>query len=202
MFAQTIRARVSDPGSVEPVVNRWMTELAPGATGWLGSTSGVTESGELFVLVRFDSEESARSNSDRPEQGAWWAEMEALLDGEAQFRDSNDVEVESVGDLDSAGFVQVILAKSTDLDRSKELMNSDLDQRAAARPDILGSVGVGQPDGEFTYVVYFTSEAAARAGEQQEMPPEVQAAMQELMSLGERPPEYLDLKQPRLDSPA
>jgi hypothetical protein len=202
MFAQIIRAKVSDPELVEPVVDRWMTELAPGATGWLGSTSGVTDDGDLFVLVRFDSEESARSNSDRPEQGAWWAELEALLDGEAQFRDSTDVEIESVGDLDSAGFVQVILAKSRDLDRSKALMNSDLNQRAQARPDILGSVGVGQPDGEFAYVIYFTSEADARLGEQKEVPPEVQAAMQEMMALGERPPEYLDLKRPRLDSPS
>lgn len=202
MFAQTIRGRVSDSAGIATVMDRWTTELAPGATGWLGSTCGVTDDGELFVLARFDSEESARANSDRPEQGAWWADVEALFDGPVQFRDSTDVQVDTVGDLDSAGFVQVILARSRDLPRSKALMARDLDQRAAARPDILGSVGIGQPDGEFTYVIYFTSESDARVGEKQEMPPAVQATMQELMSLGEGPPRYLDLRRPRMDSPA
>ena len=107
MFAQIIRGKVSDPNAVRPVVDRWMKELGPIAKGWLGSTSGITDDNEVFVLVRFESEEAARANSDKPEQGAWWAEMEKVFDGEATFRDSNDVEIEAVGDLDSAGFVQV-----------------------------------------------------------------------------------------------
>ena len=91
-----------------------MTELGPTAKGWLGSTGGVTDRKELFVLVRFESEEAARANSDRPEQGAWWAELEPLLDGEAAFQDSNEVYVDIRGDLDSAGFVQVMQGQVTD----------------------------------------------------------------------------------------
>ena len=98
MFAQIIRGKVSDPDAVRPVVDRWMNELGPTATGWLGSTSGATDDGQLFVLVRFESEEAARANSDKPEQGAWWAEMEKLFDGEATFQDSNDVQVDTSGD--------------------------------------------------------------------------------------------------------
>ena len=47
MFAQIIRGKVSDPDAVRPVVERWMKELGPNATGWLGSTSGVTEDGRF-----------------------------------------------------------------------------------------------------------------------------------------------------------
>ena len=56
MFAQIIRGKVSDPTAVRPVVDRWMTELGPTAKGWLGSTSGVTDDNEVFVLVRFESD--------------------------------------------------------------------------------------------------------------------------------------------------
>ena len=109
MFAQIIRGKVTDPWAVRPVVDRWMKELGPTATGWLGSTSGVTDDNEVFVLARFESEEAARANSDKPEQGEWWAEMEKLFDGEPRFQDSTNVLVEATGDLDSAKFVHVTL---------------------------------------------------------------------------------------------
>src|SRR6478735_10243916 len=98
MFVQTIRGKVTDPDAVRPVVDRWMKDLGPTAKGWLGSTSGITDDGQLFVLARFESEDAARANSDRPEQGEWWAEMEKLFDGEATFQDSNNVKVETPSD--------------------------------------------------------------------------------------------------------
>src|SRR5664279_6444667 len=122
VFAQIIRGKVSDPNAVRPVVDRWMTELGPTAKGWLGSTSGITDDNEVFVLVRFETEEAARANSERPEQGAWWAEMEKLFDGEPRFQDSNDVQVDTSGDPDAAGFVQVMTGQVTDPDRAKQLM--------------------------------------------------------------------------------
>jgi len=117
VFAQIIRVKVTDPSAVRPVVDRWMKELGPTAKGWLGSTSGITDDNELFVLVRFESEEAVRANSDKPEQGAWWAEMEKLFDGEPTFRDSNNVIVPSAGAPDTAGFVQVMEGQSSDPDR-------------------------------------------------------------------------------------
>ena len=200
MFAQIIRGKVSDPGAVRPVVDRWMTELGPHATGWLGSTSGVTEDGQLFVLVRFESEEAARANSDKPEQGKWWAEMEKLFDGEAAFQDSNDVQVDTSGDPDAAGFVQVMSGQVTDPERVKQLMADQPDMRAL-RPDILGSVTVSHDEGRWTMVIYFKSEAEAREGEAKEMPPEARKAMEEMQSLSVGQPEFLDLKAPWLDSP-
>ena len=200
MFAQIIRAKVSDPDAVRLVVDRWMKELGPNATGWLGSTGGVTEDGQLFVLVRFESEEAARANSDKPEQGKWWAEMEKLFDGEAAFQDSNDVQVDTSGDPDAAGFVQVMSGQVTDPERVKQLMADQPDMRAL-RPDILGSVTVNHDEGKWTMVIYFKSEAEAREGEAKEMPPEALKAMEEMQSLSVGQPEFLDLKAPWLDSP-
>ena len=200
MFAQIIRGKVSDPRAVRPVVDRWMTELGPTARGWLGSTSGITDDNEVFVLVRFETEEAARANSERPEQGAWWAEMEKLFDGEPRFQDSNDVQVDTSGDPDAAGFVQVMTGQVTDPDRAKQLMAEQPDMRTL-RPDILGSVSVGHEDGKWSMVIYFTSEAEAREGEAKDMPPEALKAMEEMQSLSVGQPEFLDLKTPWLDSP-
>ncbi len=111
MFAQIIRGKTFDPWAVRPLVDRWLKELAPGATGWLGTTSGVADDNQLFVLVRFESEEDARANSDRPEQGEWRAEIETLFDGAPTFRDGSEVFVETRGDLGSAGFVQVRMGR-------------------------------------------------------------------------------------------
>ena len=200
MFAQIIRGKVSDPSAVRPVVDRWMTEMGPTAKGWLGSTSGVTDDNEVFVLVRFESEEAARANSDRPEQGVWWAEMEKVFDGQPTFQDSNDVQVDTSGDPDAAGFVQVMTGQVTDPDRAKQLMAAQPDMRTL-RPDILGSVSVGHEDGKWTMVIYFTSEAEAREGEAKQMPPEALKAMEEMQALSVGQPEFLDLKTPWLDSP-
>ena len=201
MFAQIIRGKVTDPSAVRPVVDRWMKELGPTAKGWLGSTSGITDDNELFVLVRFESEEAARANNDKPEQGAWWAEMEKVFDGEPTFRDSNNVIVPSAGAPDTAGFVQVMSGQSSDPDRSAQLMDSSRDARVAHRPDILGSITVVHGEGKFTMVIYFESEEAARKGESKPLPAELQAQMQEMMSLSVGQPEFLDLKAPWLDSP-
>jgi hypothetical protein len=200
MFAQIIRGKVSDPVAVRPVVDRWMTELGPTAKGWLGSTSGITDDGQLFIMVRFESEEAARANSERPEQDQFWSETSKLFDGEPTFQDSNDVQVDTSGDPDAAGFVQVMTGQVTDPDRSKQLMAQMPDMRAL-RPDILGSVSVGHEDGKWTMVIYFSSEAEAREGEKKEIPPEMAATMEEMQSLSVGQPEFLDLKTPWLDSP-
>ena len=200
MFAQTIRGKVSNPGAVRPVVDRWMTEQGPTVRGWLGSTSGITADNELFVLVRFESEEAAKANSDRPEQGQWWAEMEKLLDGEATFQDSNNVTLDTSGDPDAAGFVQVMVGQVSDPERAQQLMARQPDMREL-RPDILGSVTVNHDDGKWTMVIYFTSEAEAREGESKQMPPEAAEIMEQLMALSVGQPEFLDLKDPWLDSP-
>ena len=201
MFVQVIQGQVTDAGEVRAAMDRWLQDLAPGASGWLGSTAGVTEDGTSIAVVRFESEEAARRNSDRPEQGQWWAEMSKLFSGDVSFRDSTDVDVDVHGNPDDAGFVQVIQGRSSDPERARELMNDDSGKWAEWRPDIIGSLGVAHDGGGYTMVLYFTSEEAAREGETKEPPAELTAAMEEMDALSVGVPEYFDLRQPWLDSP-
>jgi hypothetical protein len=202
MFVQVIQGQVADPERVRAALDHWAQEVAPGAVGWLGSTAGVTDDGRFIALARFESEEAARANSDRPEQDRWWRETARLFRSEPTFRDSSDVTLDLVGDPDAAGFVQVIQGRGSDPDRARELMAQDSTAWADFRPDILGSVAVGHEGGAYTMAAYFTSEEAAREGERKEPPPELKAQMEEMGALSIGEPEFYDLKQPWLYSPS
>jgi hypothetical protein len=201
MFVQVIRGRVADPEHVHAAMERWMRELAPGASGWLGSTAGVTEDGRFVALARFESADAARRNSDRPEQGAWWSDVSKALTGDVTFDDSEDVATEIIGDPDSAGFVQVMRGRATDPRRAREIMDATSGQVRSFRPEILGSLNVQQDTGDFTTAIYFSSEQEAREGERKEPPPELRAQIDELNSLAAGEIEFLDLKNPWLYSP-
>jgi len=200
MFVQVIQGRTSQPQALVDQLDRWQADLSQGAIGWLGSTGGVTEDGRVILVARFESEEQAMANGARPEQDAWWAETAKLFDGEATFRNSTEVDVDMQGDLDQAGFVQVMQGRGSDPERAKELMAQDADKWAAFRPDLLGSVAIGHDEGAYTMVMYFTSEAEAREGEAKELPPELAAQMEEMNKLNLEEPEFFDLKQPKLNS--
>src|SRR5689334_17501448 len=73
-FVQVIQGRVTDAAALQHQIETWAAELSPGASGWLGSTGGATDDGRFIAVVRFESEEAARRNSERPEQDAWWAQ--------------------------------------------------------------------------------------------------------------------------------
>ena len=201
MFAQVIQGKVSDPMAMKAAGDRWMNDLGPSAAGWLGSTGGTTEDGRFIMVARFESEEAARRNSERPEQSQWWAETEKLFDGGATFQDSTDVTLDLQGDPNQAGFVQIMQGRGTDPERAKQLMAQDSDKWAAVRPDVIGSVAVGHDGGAYTMVMYFTSEADAREGERKEVPPELQANMEEMNKLSIGEPEFFDLRQPIILSP-
>ncbi len=202
MFAQVIQGRTSDAKAFRSAMDKWMRDLAPGAEGWLGSTGGVTDDGRVIAVVRFESADAAARNSDRPEQTQWWEATRGGFDGDVTFADSEDVTVDLQGDPDAAGFVQIMRGRATDPARGKELMEqmNGLDL-AGLRPDILGSLSIGHDGGEWTQVIYFTSEAEAREGERREMPPEAQALMAQMIAVSAGPPEFFDLKEPQLHSP-
>lgn len=201
MFVQVIRGRVSDAAQVREALDLWTEQLAAGAQGWLGSTAGVTEDGQFVALARFDSEQAARRNSDRPEQHQWWMETAKLFTGEVTFADSSDVSVDLPGNPDTAGFVQIMQGRGSDPDRAKELMAENPDEWAAFRPDVVGSLVVGHDGGGYTMVMYFSSEEAAREGERKEPPPKLRAQMEEMNQLSIGEPEFLDLRQPWLYAP-
>jgi hypothetical protein len=201
MFAQVIQGRTSDADGVRAALDRWLQDVRPGSVGWLGTTVGITDDGTVIAVARFESAEAASRNAQRPEQGRWWEETSRLFDGDVSFRDSEDVTVDLQGDPDQAGFVQVMQGRVTDVDRVKEVMAKiPSDAMAAFRPDVLGSVMIGHPDGEWTQVLYFTSEAEAREGERKEPPAEFQVAMEDMGKLSVGETTFLDLRQPLLRS--
>jgi hypothetical protein len=203
MLAQVFQGRTSDAEALLAAFDRWRRELLPGATGFLGSTQGVTDDGRFVAVARFESAEAAARNAQRPEQARWWEETQRLFDGEVTFRDSEEVDLDLVGDPDRAGFVQVMQGQVTDPPRARELM-AQLPQEAMKdfRPDILGTVFITHDEGRWTQVIYFTSEEEARAGERKEPPAEWRSVMEELMKLGTGEPDYLDLRRPVLLSPS
>jgi hypothetical protein len=201
MFVQVIQGQVSNREQLRAGMDRWAQELAPDAIGWLGSTAGVTEDGRFVALARFESEEAARRNSDRPEQDSWWAETSKLFTGEATFRDSHSVVVDVTGNPDQAGFVQVIQGRGSDPARAQELMGQNSAEWAAFRPEIIGSMGVEHDGGAYTAAFYFTTETEAREGEHKEPPPQLKAQMDEMNALNIGEPEFFDLTQPWLYSP-
>jgi hypothetical protein len=201
MFVQVIKGQVSDAAAMRAQMEKWVAELAPGADGWLGSTGGVTDDGTFIALARFESEDAAQRNSERPEQGAWFEETAKLFDGEPEFHNSTHVDVDTPGDPDKAGFVQVMQGRTTDPERGRELMNNDDIDFGSYRPDIIGSLSVEHDGDQWTMALYFTSEEEAREGEQKPPPPEMEAMMKEMEAISVGEPTYLDLKDPWLHSP-
>jgi len=201
MFVQVVEGHVADASQMQAALDRWNAELAPGAEGWLGSTAGVAADGKFLLLARFESEDAARRNSDRVEQGQWWSVTSKLFTDEPVFHNSSEVDVDLQGDPNEAGFVQVIRGRTSDPGRARELMSDDSPQWAEFRPDIIGSLGVGHEEGRYTMALYFTSEAEAREGERKETPEELKPVMEEMGSLEVGEPQFVDLKTPWMYSP-
>lgn len=199
MFVQLIQANVDDVDAVRAQLERWVSDLAPDADGWLGTTAGVTADGRLVALARFESEAAADKNSSRPEQGEWWSALEPHL-GSPTFRNSTHADAWTQGDPDRAGFVQVMTGTVTDLDRARKIMIGVAPVAQSSRSDILGQLLCGFPGGEWAMAIYFSSEEAARRGEQQDPPAELAEAMSELDSLSSGETAYADLTSPWLHS--
>lgn len=197
MFVQFIRAQVGDEAAVRRTMERWEQELRPGADGFLGSTMGITTAGEMVAVARFASEEQARRNSDRPEQGAWWAELEKAFAGPASFLESADVDVSMGGGSNDAGFVQIMIGRG---DRAAAAAANSPEAEAILRrerPDVIGSLTLWTDDSRFVDVIYFSSEAdarAAEAGERSEEGRKLFEQFQQAMPVDE----FLDLPDPTL----
>ena len=52
---------------------------------------GLSGDNEFVALARFASADAAKRNSERPEQGTWWAEVASSLEGETRFSDYDNV---------------------------------------------------------------------------------------------------------------
>jgi hypothetical protein len=192
MFVQVLRGRANDKRAVLLELDRWVQELSPEAQGWLGSTGGVTDDGRFIASFRFESQEAAQRNSDRPEQTSWWNRFSRYLDT-PRFWDCTVVEVYKDGGSDKAGFVQVIMGRVIDPDRFRQEARS---MAGPGREDVIGSVAAW--DGSrFTEVVYFTSEEEARKGEGSSAQ---HVALEKIWPLTQDL-DYFDLRAPWMASP-
>lgn len=200
MFIQVIQGKASDEAGLRNTLDQWEDRLAAGAVGWLGTTAGVTDDGRFIALARFSDAEAAKANSERPEQGEWFAEVSKHFDGEPDFLDCDNVQVMLDGGSDDAGFVQVMRGRSDDVARMHSLFLSHSDDMRKARPEIIGGLMLDGGNGQYVEAIYFTSEADARNGEASEPPDEIRAEIEEAMGLmGDAT--YFDLKDPILRSP-
>jgi hypothetical protein len=193
MFIQIIQGQVQDRELLKQQTETWRTEIKPGATGFLGTTSGITEDGTGVVVVRFESKEAAMKNGDRPEQSAWWAKTEQAFAGDVTFIDCDEADLIIGGGSEKAGFVQVMHGRAVDPVKMREMgesMESDLQE---ARPDVLGGVVGWYGDRQFVQVMYFESEQAAREAEAKTADgPEMEGWEQML----DGPMTFLDLREP------
>jgi hypothetical protein len=197
MFIQVVQGKIADVDGLRGAVERWRDEIAPHSEGWLGTTGGATADGTAIAVIRFESPEAARRNSEKPEQQQWWAEASKYFAGEVTFHDCAEVFDFNGGGSDDAGFVQIIQGRTTDPARMRQMMEQGGDAMREARPDVIGGTVALHGDGGFTQVIYFTSEEAAREGERKEMPPEMAEEMASMMS----EPTFFDLTRPWLHSP-
>ncbi|HWL49962.1 MAG TPA: hypothetical protein VNT92_08795 [Acidimicrobiia bacterium] len=188
MFIQVIQAKTSKRDEVRALTDEW-GELPNEGSGFLGGTYGITDDGDFLGVVRFESRDLARANSERPETDAMAKRMAELMDGPPTFYDCDDVTVWLDGGSDDAGFVQVIQGTTDDADRLKQVMTDDTADVRQERPDIIGGTFALTDDGTFINTVAFTDEGSAREGEKNSSPPEgMQSVMHDLT--------YYDLRDP------
>ena len=197
MFVQVIEGQVADRDGLRRQLDRWATELRPGASGFLGSTAGVTDQGAGLAFARFESAADAAANSARPEQGQWWAETEKCFDGEVRFTDSDEVDTVLGGGSNDSGFVQVMKGHGVDRARMRAVDEQFEEHASSFRPDLLGGFRVWTSTDTYVEVAYFTNEAAAREGERKQPPAELADAMAGFEALMSNV-EFIDLREPWL----
>jgi hypothetical protein len=197
MFIQVISGKVTDANLLNQQNERWLADLKPGATGYLGFTGGITADGRSISIARFESEAAAQANSERDEQGQWWDNTAGAYEGTPTFSNCTDADLLFGGGSNDAGFVQVIQGRAKDRDATRSFMQEGENQLRAARPDILGIVVAWHGDSnDFTQVVYFKSEAETRDLENATEGDEMRQQFQDMF---DGPPTFYDLTAPVLD---
>jgi hypothetical protein len=202
MFIRVIQGRATNPPGIRRDLGRWQRLLAADADGWLGTTAGITGDGWSITVVRFASEDQARRSSDRPEQREWWRDASQHL-ARIAVHDAPKVHTYRDGGADDATFVQVIQGHSDDLERIASLGRDQEEVLAREAPHILGMTVAEHADwsGDFTQVVYFTSEQDARRFAQKSPSEAEEPALEQLRSLLTTSRRF-DLCDPQLLSPS
>jgi hypothetical protein len=202
MFIQMIQGRTRDGRALRERFDVWARDHAGEAAGWSGTTAGITDEGDLVAVVQFASEDEARRNSDRPEQGRWWRRTQPLFAGTVDFDNFTSGGSLFGGGPADAGFVQVIRGRTSDVGRLQALQ-ADFDKRLGAlRPEIVGGTYAWNEEGGIIQTVYFTSEEEAREGERRmlDTPEPIRARFEEYARIV-TDLRYFDLREPWLWRP-
>jgi hypothetical protein len=202
MFIQIIQGRATNPPGIRRDLGRWQRMLAADADGWLGSTTGITEDGWSITVVHFASEAHARRNNDRPEQREWWRDASQHL-ARVVFHDAPKVHTYRDGGSDQAGFVQILQGHTDHMERMISLGRDQDEVLAREAPHILGVTVAEHADrpGDFTQIVYFTSEQDAQSYDQDSPIEEDEPAQEERRSLMTNL-RCFDLRDPQMLSPS
>ena len=193
MFIQMVQGRCSRQDEMRGLVEDWCGSMAA-QPGWLGGTYGFTDDDRFIGIVRFDSHNACMDAAKMPDAATYWAAADALCDRGCEVHESEDVSIMLEGGSDRAGFVQVMRGRVGDADKFRHFM-TDAEVTSMlhdTRPEIIGATLAIEQDGSFIETVAFTSEDAARKGEQTEMPAEMQSDFESAMT----DVEYLDLHHP------
>ncbi|MBW3577646.1 MAG: hypothetical protein KY462_07910 [Actinobacteria bacterium] len=163
IFVQIVQAGVDDAQAVRRSYDRWVRDLAPGADGWLASTAGISDDGHLISVMRFASPLAARLNSQRPEQDAWWRDLQQHL---SDTRVIDCVAVATFGDdrPDASGFVQIFQGRTSGLRDAMEQVAETAQHHIYEHGlDVVGGLIADHGDDGFTEVVYYPpGDAASR----------------------------------------
>jgi len=198
VFVQVIEGSSADEAALHALLERWDSEVTPGATGFLGSTAGVAADGTAVVFLRFVDEAAAVWNRGHPETSAWWQAMTELFREPPRVHESSDVSVLLAGGSDDADFVQVMRAATPDRARIDSLMTPErIAEVQRSRPDLIGSIRVWLDDGSFIEAAYFTSEADAREAERSDDYDNAEAEFADAYG----PMTFVDLPTPKFLSP-
>jgi hypothetical protein len=155
VFVQVVRGVVRDPEETFARLDLWLHQLAPGASGWLGTTAGITRDGELVSFVRFVSAADARRNSDRVEQGQWWVESARVFAGDVSFDNYDGVVVFGDGGSDDAAVVDVLLGRVQRRRRLTDLATQLAEHGMTLGPQVIGGLVGLHEDGNLTQAIYF-----------------------------------------------
>jgi hypothetical protein len=202
MFIQVVQGRATNPPGIRRDLGRWQRQLAAGADGWLGSTTGITEDGWSISVIRFATQAHARRNNERPEQREWWRDASQHL-ARVVSHDAPTVHTYRDGGSDEAGFVQVLQGHTDDMERMVSLERDQEQVLARDAPHVLGMTLAEHADraGDFTQTMYFTSEQEARRAEQERSAEADEPVREELRSLMTNLRSF-DLRDPQMLSPS
>ena len=161
MFVLTVAAHTSAADALRRHVLTWPAEVGTAATGWLGSTAGVSDDGAFLLLLRFESEEASLITSGLPSYTDWWQMCRRHLDTKPSFTPSTAVTGILAGGSDSAAAVRITQGRATP-SRLEDIVRRLEVVPASQRDDVIGGLVAWHDGGQFTEALYLRAPPTAR----------------------------------------